>query len=195
MILQVPQALMLNPPGYGGDPNRMIDIGLSGFGQLLLACSDGSSVNSAGLCADGSTPLPAGASPTGVPCYGADFTGPLPPGAQICASPSGQILNSNGTPAVGSGPAPQPGSIPASSIAQVIGAAGNAATSAIMAGNAPAGYVWNAASGRYVPAVAIPGVAVPGGGGLSTTVGISGSIILPIIGLVVAAGLIMVLKK
>lgn len=164
MILQVPQALMLNPPGYGGDPNRMIDIGLSGLGQLLIACSDGSTINSdTGLCADGSIPVTAGASPV---------TAPPVAGA---------------TPQTG-------GNISASSIAQVIGAAGNAAGSAIMASNAPAGYVWNAAAGRYVPAVAgVPGTVA--GAGLSTTVGISGSVILPLIGLVVVAGLLMVLRK
>jgi hypothetical protein len=195
VILQVPQALILNPPGYGGDPNRMIDIGLSGLGQLLLACSDGSTMNSdTGLCADGSIPVAAGASPVAAPCYGADFTGPLPPGSQVCTNSTGQLLNSNGTLASGTPSAPLPtgNSIPASSIAQVIGAAGNAASSAIMASNAPTGYVWNPTTGTYVRAVS---TGVPAAGGLSTTVGISGSIMLPIIGLVVVAGLLMVLKK
>jgi len=171
---------MLNPPGYGGDPNRMIDIGLSGFG-LGQICDDGSSVDpNSGMCGDGT-----------FPCYPANFSGPMPAGSTLCANSQGQILSSVSPTPAG---APSGGNISATSIAQVIGAAGNAAGSAIMASNAPAGYVWNAASGRYVPAVAgAPGVV--GAPGLSTTVGVSGSIMLPIIGLVVVAGLLMVLKK
>ena len=76
-------------------------------------------------------------------------------------------------------------------IAAVIGAAGTAAGSAILATQAPRGYVYNAATGQYQPAntlMGIPGMA-------TTTVGIGGSILPVVLGVAALAALVLVLKK
>jgi len=78
----------------------------------------------------------------------------------------------------------------AAQIATVLTAAGGAATQAVNAANAPAGYVYNAATGRYVPAVGAFGLP-----GVSTTVGISGSLMLPLIAIALVGVVLLMMRK
>lgn len=79
-------------------------------------------------------------------------------------------------------------------LAQLLGVAGTAAGNAIMASQAPAGYVFNSRTGQYQLAVGGP-VGAGGSGLATTTVGIGGSVIPLIVGAVVVLGIVMALKK
>lgn len=39
MILNIPAAYLLQPPGYGRDPNFMLEVGLEGLGGLGITCT------------------------------------------------------------------------------------------------------------------------------------------------------------
>ena len=82
----------------------------------------------------------------------------------------------------------------ATDIATLLGSAGQAATTALNASNAPPGYVFNPTTGQYVPAIAMPTVA---GYSTGTTVSanLTGSLLPLILGFGALLVLVMVMKK
>lgn len=105
-------------------------------------------------------------------------------------SGSGGGGSSGGSLPMGGGSSP---SWTPAQLAQLLGVAGTAAGNAIMASQAPPGYVFNTHTGQYQ--LAVGGVPGMGSGLATTTVGIGGSVIPLIVGAVVVLGIVMALKK
>jgi hypothetical protein len=169
MILTVPQSLQLYPPGYGGNPNQMVDVeldlsGLSGLGDCCVPTYDDTGAI------------------TNLDCSGCE---------PLAATPAtgGAVPDTFGGTGPGSGGSitvPSTGLTPAQ-LTAIIQAGGTAASQALLAANGQSPYLrYNPATGTYMSASL---------GSTTATASLTGSMLPLMFGFVALVLVVMVIKK